>query len=202
MACKCSVNCNVIFGILSCNLPEDTIDVDLKVHTLWGIHTYKKKRSTQAIKCSPWGTEVKPFLSLQKKMAEFLRCRQITTTPFANSSLRSRPKATAARRCSLVTLTRPNKEKLSQSRKVNVGPLPKATLRNWLPMLKAKEWQVPYPARPPHLASQWKHQSLSSLLFPCLLSILNTMQSANHWGRYVLTKSYVFRLGWRPQGRR
>ena len=41
--------------------------MDLKVHTLWGIHTYKKDRSTQVIKSSPWGAEVKPFPSLQKK---------------------------------------------------------------------------------------------------------------------------------------
>ena len=43
MACELSANYDFIFGILSCNLPEDTIDVDLKVHTLWGIHPYKKK---------------------------------------------------------------------------------------------------------------------------------------------------------------
>ena len=86
MACKLSANSDLIFGILSCNLPEYTIYVDLKVCTLWGIHTYNKDQSTQVIKCSPWGMEVKPLPSLQKKMAEFLRCRQIITNPFANRS--------------------------------------------------------------------------------------------------------------------
>ena len=43
MVCKLSVNCDLIFDILSCNLQKDTIDVDLKVHTLWGIYIYKKK---------------------------------------------------------------------------------------------------------------------------------------------------------------
>ena len=42
MACNLSANCDLIFGILSCNLPEDTIDMDLKVCTLQGIHTFKK----------------------------------------------------------------------------------------------------------------------------------------------------------------
>ena len=86
MTCKLSANCDLIFGILSCNLPEDTIDVDLKVCTLQGIHTYKKDRNAQVIKCSPWGSEVRPCPSLQKKMAEFLRCRQFIATPYANRS--------------------------------------------------------------------------------------------------------------------
>ena len=73
MACKLAANSDLIFGILTCNLPKDTIDMNLKVCPLWGIHTYKKDRRTQVIKCSPWGTEVKPFLSIQRKMAEYLR---------------------------------------------------------------------------------------------------------------------------------
>ena len=153
MACELSVYCNLIFGIPSCNLLEDTVDVNLRVHTLWGIHTYKKDRSTQVMKCSPWGTEVKPSPSLQKKMAEYLRCRQIIATPFANRSYESRPKV-AARRHNLVTLTRPNREKHSQPRKINVGPLPEVTWRDWLANLKVKEVagatssQAPAPSQP------------------------------------------------------
>ena len=56
-------------------------------------------------KCSPRGTEVKLVPSLQKKMADFLRHRQIITIPFANGSFQSRTKATATTKCSLVTLT-------------------------------------------------------------------------------------------------
>ena len=53
MACELSMQHDLVFGILKCTLPEDTIDVDLKVHTLWGIHTYGKDKSTQIIKCNP-----------------------------------------------------------------------------------------------------------------------------------------------------
>ena len=42
MACELLTPCILIFGILKCTLPEDTIDVDLKVHVLRGIHTFKK----------------------------------------------------------------------------------------------------------------------------------------------------------------
>ena len=87
-------------------------------------------------------------------MTEFLRGRQIVTTPCANNSCQPRPKAAATGRCNLVTLTRPNKETLSQPRKVNVGPLSEATQRNWLAILKAKEVeaaassQAPAPTQP------------------------------------------------------
>ena len=75
MACKLSTQCDLILWILKCALPEDTIDVDLKFHTLRGIHTFRKDSRTQIIKCSPWGTEVKPYPSLKKKMVEFMRHR-------------------------------------------------------------------------------------------------------------------------------
>ena len=70
MACGLWANCNLILGILSCTLPEDTIDMDLKVHTFWEIDTYRKHLSTQVIKCSTSGMEVKSFPSLQRKMVE------------------------------------------------------------------------------------------------------------------------------------
>ena len=34
--------CDTITGVLKFNLLRDTIDVDLKIHTLNGIHAYKK----------------------------------------------------------------------------------------------------------------------------------------------------------------
>ena len=65
MACDLAANHNFLFGFFLCTLPEDMINVDIKVHTLWGIHIFRKDRNTLMIKCSPLGTEVKPFPSLQ-----------------------------------------------------------------------------------------------------------------------------------------
>ena len=167
MACKRAANYDLIFGILTCNLSEDTIDLDMKVHTLWGIHTCKKDRSTQVIKCSPWGTEVKPFPSLQGKVKEYLRHRQTITTPFANRSYQPRPRATPIRRCNLVTLTRPNREKLSQTRKINVGPYPPVMQMNWLTTVKVKEAEVtaasqaPTPTHPAEIPATQSYTSLS-----------------------------------------
>ena len=36
------MQCDLMYGFLKCALQEDTIDVDLKVHTLKGIHTFRK----------------------------------------------------------------------------------------------------------------------------------------------------------------
>ena len=74
VACDLAANCSFLFSF-SNNLPEDTIDIEMMVHTLQGIHTFKKDRNIQVTRCSPWGTEVKPFPSLQRKMKEYLRQR-------------------------------------------------------------------------------------------------------------------------------
>ena len=73
MASEITPTCNLIFGYLRCNLPKDTIDIELKVCTLKRIHTYKKDRDSQVNKYNPWGSEITPFPSLKKKMTEFMR---------------------------------------------------------------------------------------------------------------------------------
>ena len=81
MACNLAANCTFLFGFFSCTFLEDTIDMDLMVHTLWGIHTFRKDSNTQVIKCSPCVTEVKPFPSLHRKMTEYLRHREAIANP-------------------------------------------------------------------------------------------------------------------------
>ena len=119
--------------------------MDLAAHTLKGIHTLRKDRKTQTCRCSPWGTKVKPFPSLQKKMMEYLRQRQAIANPFANRSYPSRPKpstfaqrpkATFIIRRNLVT--RPHKDKLSKPRKINVGYHPGFLQCNWLAIVSQR----------------------------------------------------------------
>ena len=114
MVCEFTTDCDLTFGALNCNLPKNTIGVGLMTHTLWGIYNYKKDRRSQVSKYSPWAN-------------------------YANRSYQPRTKATATRRTNLVTLTRPNTEKLSHLLKVNVGSFPLATQR-LLPKVKPKTW--------------------------------------------------------------
>ena len=42
MVCEFALQCNLMYGFLKCALPEDTTDMNLKVHTLKGnSHIYK-----------------------------------------------------------------------------------------------------------------------------------------------------------------
>ena len=107
-ACELLMQYDLVFGILKCTLPEDTIHVDLKACTPRGIYTFRKDRRTQIMKWSPWGTEIQPYPSL-KKMVEFMRHRQTIATPLAIRSFQPRPKV-VAKKCNLVPLTRQNRE--------------------------------------------------------------------------------------------
>ena len=53
MVCELSMQCDLVYRFLKYALPEDAIDVDLKVCTLKGIHTFKKDYKSQSSNCSP-----------------------------------------------------------------------------------------------------------------------------------------------------
>ena len=83
MVCDLEPQCNFLYGFFTCNLPEDTIDVEVTVHTLKGIHNFRRDCNTQASMCSPWGMQVRPFRSLRKKMKEYIEERQNIINPFS-----------------------------------------------------------------------------------------------------------------------
>ena len=122
MVSKITPNCDLILGILKCNLSKDTIDIDLNIHTLRGIHSYKKDRSSQVNKYSPLGIGITPFPS----------------PPHNMNSTYQRPKATATNKCTLLTLTRSSKDNLWQPRRLIVEPHPKPKPRTWLEALRSK----------------------------------------------------------------
>ena len=78
MAGELETQCNLIFEFLKSDLPEDMINMDLKLCTLKGIQKDYKSHTSM---CSPWGAEVQPYPTLRKKMMEFMCRRQETTTP-------------------------------------------------------------------------------------------------------------------------
>ena len=72
MASQINPVCNFSFGFL-CDLPEDTIDIDFKIKTIRGIHTYKEDHDLGTNKFRPWGLHVTQFEPLKEKMAKFIR---------------------------------------------------------------------------------------------------------------------------------
>ena len=89
MACDLAPNCSFLFSYFSFNLPENTIGVKVTIHTLKGIHL-QKGCTIQISKCSPWGSEVRPFLSLRKRIRDYIEERQAIAIPF-NRSFPNRP---------------------------------------------------------------------------------------------------------------
>ena len=60
--------------------------------TLKGIHTFRRDHNTQTSMCKPWGMQVRPFLSLRKKMKDYIEERQTILNPFPpNKEFPNRP---------------------------------------------------------------------------------------------------------------
>ena len=94
MACDLEPTCNFPFGYFLCTLPQDTINADITVCTLKGIHTFRKDRNTHMSRCSPWGMEVKPFPSLWNKMKDCIEECQAIANTFTRRLYASRLNAT------------------------------------------------------------------------------------------------------------
>ena len=69
MAKEMSVTCNFIEHNLNCILPENTMDVLLKVQTRLGDHTFREDIYTRTLKYRRWNNELRPFHSIKKRVA-------------------------------------------------------------------------------------------------------------------------------------
>ena len=83
MSCDLDPQSNFIYRYFTCNLPEDTIDVEVTVCTLKGIYTFRKDPNTQMSTCSPWHTQVRPFPSLRRRMEDYIKEHQNIMNPFS-----------------------------------------------------------------------------------------------------------------------
>ena len=75
MAKEMNVACDFIQHNLTCTLPENTMDVLLKVHTRLGEHTFREDVYTRTLKYRRWNNELRPFRSLKKRVARMFRKR-------------------------------------------------------------------------------------------------------------------------------
>ena len=69
MAKEMNVTCNFIQHNLNCTLPENTMDVLLKVCTRSEEHTFREDVYTRTLKYRRWNNELSPFRSLKKRVA-------------------------------------------------------------------------------------------------------------------------------------
>ena len=69
MAKEMSITCDFIQHNLHCVLPENTMDILLKVCTRLGEHTFREDIYTRTLKYRKWNNELRLFCSLKKRVA-------------------------------------------------------------------------------------------------------------------------------------
>ena len=131
------------------------------VQTLQGIHTFKRDRNTEVTRCSPWGTEVKPFPSLHRKMKS-TSGKSKPLLPNTNLHLHPKepkPPPSPGADPKVSPMRRPSKEKLPKPRKVNIGFHHSFRQEYWLAKVKAKEAETTKQAPIPDQLAKALHQS-------------------------------------------
>ena len=59
--------------VLTCELPEHTMDVMLKVWTRMGEHTFREDVYMHTLKYRRWNNELRPFQSLKRRVANIFQ---------------------------------------------------------------------------------------------------------------------------------
>ena len=70
-----NVSCNFIQHNLTCTLPENAMDVLLKVRTRLGEHTFREDVYMRTLRYRRWNNELRPFRSLKKRLARMFQKR-------------------------------------------------------------------------------------------------------------------------------
>ena len=64
MACILRPECNFLHRYFRGQLPVETVDLEVKLKMMQGIHTFRRDRTSQVIRCNPWSTRLCPYPSL------------------------------------------------------------------------------------------------------------------------------------------
>ena len=109
MTCILCPECNFLHGYFRCQLPMETVDVELKVKTMQGIHMFRRDRTSQVIKCNPWSTRLHPYPSLIWKMRTYLKLEG-RLSPKSKTQQQAQPQPTQSQQVH----TQQNQQRLAQ----------------------------------------------------------------------------------------
>ena len=73
MACLLQPECNFLHGFFRCKLPVEVVDVKVKITSMQGTHIFRRDRTTQVIKCTPWITRLYSHPTIIKMLKTFLK---------------------------------------------------------------------------------------------------------------------------------
>ena len=75
MAKEMTVSCDFLAHNLNCVLPDNTMDVLLKVRMKSGDHTFRQDVYTRTLKYRKWNNKLRPFCSLKRRVANIFQKR-------------------------------------------------------------------------------------------------------------------------------
>ena len=75
MAIDMNVSCDFMEHKLNCKLPDNTMDVLLKVQTRSGEHTFREDVYMRTLKYRRWNNKLRPFCSLKRRVANIFQKR-------------------------------------------------------------------------------------------------------------------------------
>ena len=84
-----NVTCDFIEKQLFCTLPNQMMDVLLKIRTRTGEHTFQEDVYTCSLKYHRWNNQLKPFRSLKKRVASIFRKRNSFSDESRGTSMQS-----------------------------------------------------------------------------------------------------------------
>ena len=89
MACLLQPECNFLHGYFRCQLPVEVVDVEVKITSMQGTHIFRRDRTTQLIKCTPWSSRLCSHPTIIKKMRTFLEVEgKLGPIPQSNNQYR------------------------------------------------------------------------------------------------------------------
>ena len=89
MAKEMNVTCDFLEKWLVCELPEQTMDVLLKIRTKTGEHTFREDVYTHTLKYHRWNNQLKPCRSLKRRVANIFRKRDSLSNDSRGTSMKS-----------------------------------------------------------------------------------------------------------------
>ena len=89
MAKEMDVSCNFIEKQLVCTLPNQMMDVLLRIYMKTGEHTFWEDVYTCTLKYRRWNNQLRPFRSLKKRVANIFRKRNSMSDERKGSSTQS-----------------------------------------------------------------------------------------------------------------
>ena len=111
MVCILQPKCNFLHWFFRCHLPVEMVDMEVRITSMQGTHTFRRDRMCQIIKCNPWSTSLCPHPTIIKKMKTYLesegklgpKCppqsdQSRPIQPDANPHVRKETKATEKRK--------------------------------------------------------------------------------------------------------